>query len=150
MKLILNETVASLGKMGDVIDVADGYARNYLLPKRLALLTTPRNLKVFEHTKKVVASKVKKEKQSLEDVAKKIATLSLCIPVQATEEGKLFGSVAVRDVADALAAQGIKMDHNQIVLEKPIKELGQYFIPVQLPHDISTQVKIDVTRADAE
>jgi large subunit ribosomal protein L9 len=145
MKLILKETVDRLGKMGEIVDVANGYARNYLLPKGLGLVTTPRNVKELEHLKKVVEDKVKKEKRHVEDVAKEITGISLTIPVQVGAEGQLFGSVTARDITDAILAQGIVIDRHNVILEKPIKELGSFFISVKLPHDITAQVKVEVT-----
>jgi len=144
MKLILKETVERVGKMGEVVDVADGYARNYLLPKGLGLPTTPRNIKELGHLKKVVADKIRKEKCAVEGLAQKITALSLTIPVQVGEEGQLFGSVTARDIADAMLAQGVEMDHRSVILEKPIKELGSFYIPVKMSHDITAQVKVEV------
>jgi large subunit ribosomal protein L9 len=149
MKLILSETVERVGKMGEIVTVADGYARNYLLPRGLGLLTTPRNLKALEHAKSVIASKIKKEKLLAEASAQKIATLSLTFSMQASEEGKLFGSVTAKDISDAIIAQGISMDRHDIILEKPVKEVGSFFIPVKITHDVTAQVKIEVTAAAA-
>ncbi len=148
MKLILKDTVKGLGKIGEIVDVRDGYARNYLLPKGFGLLTTPRNIKAFEHAKRVVADKIKKEKLQMGEVAQRIAALTLSIPVEANEEGHLFGSVTARDISDALMVQGIEMDRNNIVLEKPIKELGSFFISVVLPHETTAQIKVEVTRTE--
>lgn len=145
MKLILKETVERVGKMGDIVNVADGYARNYLLPKGLGLLTTPRNVKELEHLKRVVEDKIKKEKRQVEDAAQKISAITLTIPVQVGEEGKLFGSVTARDIADAILAQGIKIDRHNIILEKPIKELGSIYVPVKMGLDITVQIKVEVT-----
>jgi len=145
MKLILKETVERVGKMGDIVNVADGYARNYLLPKGLGLLTTSRNLKELEHLKRVVEDKIKKEKRQVEDAAQKISAITLTIPVQVGEEGKLFGSVTARDIADAILAQGIKIDRHNIILEKPIKELGSIYVPVKMGLDITVQIKVEVT-----
>ena len=145
MKLILKETVERVGKMGEIVNVADGYARNYLLPKGLGLLTTPRNVKEREHFKRVVEDKIKKEKRQVEDAAQKISAMTLTIPVQVGEEGKLFGSVTARDIADAMLAQGIKIDRHNVVLEKPIKELGTIYVPVKMGLDITVQIKVEVT-----
>ncbi len=144
MKLILKEAVERVGKMGDVVDVAPGYARNFLLPRGLGLPTTPRNLKELEHTKAVIASKIKKEKLEIDAIAKKIAALSLTLSAEAGEGGKLFGSITARDIADAIAAQGVSMDRHNIVLEKPIKELGSFYVPIKMSHDITAQIKVDV------
>ena len=148
MKLILKETVDRLGKIGEIVDVANGYARNYLIPKGLGLITTPRNLKEFEHIKKMIADKIKKEKFSFDEMAKKISTLSLRIAVQANEDGKLFGSVTAKDIAELISAQGIEMDKNRIVLEKPIKETGSFCLSVKMPHDITTQVNVEIVIQD--
>jgi large subunit ribosomal protein L9 len=129
------------------VDVAGGYARNYLLPKGFGLLTTPRNVKALEHVKKIVEDKIKKEKRQTEDVAQKISALSLTIPVNVNEEGQLFGSVTVNDIAEAIAAKGVEVDRHHIVLDAPIKELGSFLISVKMPHDITAQVKLDVTAA---
>ncbi len=148
MKLILKEPVERLGKMGEIVEVAGGYARNYLIPRGLGLPTTPRNLKALEHTKKVIADKIKKEKLQIEEAAQKIAALSFTFPVRVGEEGKLFGSVTARDITDAIVAQGIPMDRHNILLEKPIKELGSFYVSVKMPHDVTAQVKIEVTRSE--
>jgi len=145
MKLILKETVERVGKMGEIVNVADGYARNYLLPKGLGLLTTPRNVKELEHLKRVVEDKIKKEKRQLEDAARKISAITVTIPVQVGEEGQLFGSVTARDIADAILAQGITVDRHNIILEKPIKELGSIYVPVKMGLDITAQIKVEVT-----
>jgi large subunit ribosomal protein L9 len=145
MKLILKETVERVGKMGEIVNVADGYARNYLLPKGLGLLTTPRNVKEREHLKRVVEDKIKKEKRQVEDAAQKISAMTLTIPVQVGEGGKLFGSVTTRDIADAILAQGIKIDRHNVILEKPIKELGSIYVPVKMGLDITVQIKVEVT-----
>ncbi len=144
MKLILKQTVERVGKMGEVVNVADGYARNYLLPKGLGLLTTPRNVKEMDHLKKVVEDKIKKEKREVAGLAQKITALYLTIPVQVGEAGKLFGSVTARDITDAILAQGVEIDRHGVILEKPIKELGSFYISVKLPHDITAQAKIEV------
>jgi len=145
MKLILNETVQRLGKIGDIVDVSDGYARNYLIPKGLGIATTPRNIIAFEHLKKVIANKIKKEKRSLEETAKAISALSLSVKVKVNEEGKLFGSVTAKEIAELILAQGIQIDKDNILLEKPIKETGSFYLPVKMPHDITAQIKVDVT-----
>lgn len=141
------ETVERLGKIGEIVDVADGYARNYLMPKGLGVITTPRNVKALEHTKKVVAAKIKKEKCAVEGVAQKIATLALRIPVEVNADGKLFGSVAAQEIVSVLAAEGIAVERHNIALEKPIKECGTFYIPVALPHDCTASVKVEVVPA---
>jgi len=148
MKVILREDVDKLGRMGDLVNVADGYARNYLLPRNLAALATTKNIKELEHQKRVIADRIKKEKTAAEEEAKKIGAVSVSIPAQVGEEGKLFGSVTSKDIAEAIAAQGFAIDKRKIVLEKPIKEIGTFMVPVKVHHDVTAQVKVEVVKAE--
>lgn len=149
MKVILREDVDKLGRMGDLVNVADGYARNFLLPRNMAALATTKNIKSLEHEKRVIADRVKKEKMAAEEEAKKISAVSVSIPVQVGEEGKLFGSVTSKDIADAIAAQGFEIDKRRIQLEKPIKEIGTFMVPVKVHHDVIAQVKVEVIKSEA-
>jgi large subunit ribosomal protein L9 len=149
MKVILREDVDKLGRMGDLVNVADGYARNFLIPRNLAALATTKNIKSLEHEKRVIADRIKKEKMAAEEEAKKISAVSVSIPAQVGEEGKLFGSVTSKDIADAIAAQGFEIDKRKIQLEKPIKEIGTFMVPVKVHHDITAQVKVEVVKAEA-
>ncbi|HET6371051.1 MAG TPA: 50S ribosomal protein L9 [Nitrospiria bacterium] len=148
MKVILRENVEHLGKMGDLVEVKNGYARNYLIPKNKAFEATVGSIRVLEHQKRLIADQMKKEKKAAEELAQKISSFSVTIPVQVGEEEKLFGSVTSKDIAEALAAQGLEIDRKQIVLEKPIKELGIFDVPVKIQHDVQAQVKVTVTKAD--
>lgn len=148
MKVILREDVDKLGRMGDLVNVADGYARNFLLPRNMAALATTKNIKSLEHEKRVIADRVKKEKMAAEEEAKKISAVSVSIPVQVGEEGKLFGSVTSKDIADAIAAQGFEIDKRRIQLEKPIKEIGTFMVPVKVHHDVTAQVKVEVIKSE--
>ena len=148
MKVILKEDVELLGRMGELIDVADGYARNFLIPRKKAALATTKNVKSLEHEKRVIADRIKKEKLSAEEEAKKISAISLILPAQVGEEGKLFGSVTSKDIAEAMAAQGMEIDKRKILLEKPIKELGVFHVPVKMGHDVTAQVKVEVVKAE--
>ncbi|MFQ5949100.1 MAG: 50S ribosomal protein L9 [Nitrospiria bacterium] len=148
MKLILKEDIAPLGRMGDLIDVADGYARNFLLPKRKATIATTKNVKLFEHEKRVIADRVRKDRLSAEGAAEKIGALTVSISAKVGEEGKLFGSVSSKDIAEAMAAQGVEVDRRKILLERPIKELGTYPVKVKVHHDITAEVKVDVVGMD--
>jgi len=147
MKLILREDVDHLGKMGDLVEVKDGFARNYLLPRSKAFEATVNNVRVLEHQKRLVADKIKKEKKDAEELATKISAFSVTIAVQAGEEDKLFGSVTSKDIAEALAAQGLTLDRKQILLEKPIKELGEFNVPVKVQHDVQALVKVSVIKS---
>ncbi len=149
MKLILKKEVEHLGRMGDLIDVADGYARNYLLPRGMGITATTKNMKELEHEKRIIAEQIKKERTLAEGLARQIGALDIRIPVQAGEEGKLFGSVSSKDIAEAIASCGTEMDKRNILLEKPIKELGIFQVPVRVYHDVTAQVKVSVVKADA-
>ncbi len=144
MKVILKSDVERLGRMGDLVEVKAGYARNFLLPQSLAALATHKNVKMLAHEKRIIDAKIKKERLSAEDVAQKIAALSLSIPAQVGEEGKLFGSVVSKDIADAMLAAGMEIDKRKILLDKPIKALGVFQIPVKIHHDVSASVKVEV------
>jgi large subunit ribosomal protein L9 len=148
MKLILKEDVDQLGRMGELVDVADGYARNFLLPRKKAAVATTKNVKALEHEKRVIADQMKKEKAGAEALAKKVGELSISIPAQVGEEGKLFGSVTSKDIAEAMAAQGFEIDKRKILLDKPIKELGTFQVPVKVHHDVTAQVKVEVVKAE--
>jgi len=144
MKLILAADVERLGLMGDLVEVADGYARNYLLPRKMAAVATLKNVKSLEHEKRVIADRIRKEKFAAEEEAKKIGGLSISITVKVGEEGKLFGSVTSKDIAEAMAAQGMVVDKRLILLDKPIKEAGTFQVPVKVRHDVTAQVQVEV------
>ncbi|MBI3805250.1 MAG: 50S ribosomal protein L9 [Nitrospirae bacterium] len=148
MKIILKEDVEKLGRMGDLVNVADGYARNFLLPRNLGAVATTRNISTVEHQKRVISDRVKKEKTAAEEEAKKIGALSVSIPAQVGEEGKLFGSVTSKDIADAVAAQGVEIDKRKIVLDKPIKEVGTFTVLVKVHHDVTAEIKVEVVKAE--
>jgi large subunit ribosomal protein L9 len=124
MKIILKEDIKKIGKMGQIVDVADGYARNYLVPKGLAVEASTKNIRSLEHEKKIIQEKARKHKGSAQDLASRISALTLTIKAKAGEEEKLFGSVTTMDIAEALLAQGVEIEKKKIVLEEPIKRLG--------------------------
>jgi len=142
MQVILQEDVASLGKAGEVVKVRDGYGRNFLLPKGKAVLADPKNLKMLEHQKRVVAAKEAKRKSSAEDLAAKIGSLSLTISREAGEAEKLFGSVTTKDIAEALRREGYNIDRRDINLDEPIKQLGIFDVPVRLHPEVIGTVKV--------
>ncbi len=144
LQVILSENVPNLGQVGDIVDVASGYARNYLFPRQLAILASTRNVKQFEHTKRLVAAKREKAQEEATAQAKKLANLALTIPCQVGEEDKLFGSVTNRDIADALAKEGYNVDRRNISLDKPIKSLGVFPVAVKLMTDVTTEVQVFV------
>jgi len=146
MKVILQETVEGLGHVGDLLDVSDGFARNYLLPRRKALEASSRNVKALEHVKRVSAEKARKEKLQIEAVAKKISAVSLTVTAQVGKDDKMFGSVTVKDIVEGLAEHGFEVDRRRIQLAQPIKELGLFTVPVKLHRDVTASVSVMVVK----
>ncbi len=144
MQVILREDIDNLGKIGDLVKVAPGYARNYLVPKKKAIEATPKNLHAMEHAKKMVADRLRKLKKEAAADADRIKALAITIKAKAGEEGKLFGSVTSMDIADAMKAQGVVVDRRKIVLEEPIKRLGDHTITVKLHADVTADFKLTV------
>jgi large subunit ribosomal protein L9 len=144
MEVILKEDIANLGKIGEVVRVRDGYARNYLLPRGLVLEANKKNLKAFEHQKKIVADQKRKVVSQAQAAADQLAGVSLVIPMKAGEEGKLFGSVTTIQLEKALAAKGVEVDRRKIHLNEPIKSLGEYDVPIRLAADVNVTVKVSV------
>ena len=146
MKVILQETVEGLGHVGDLLDVSDGFARNYLLPRRKALEASNRNVKALEHTKRVTAEKARKEKLQVEAFAKKITAVSLTVMAQVGKDDKMFGSVTVKDIVEGLAEHGYEVDRRKVQLVQPIKELGTFTVPVKLHRDVTASVTVNVVK----
>src|SRR4030042_3205326 len=142
MKVVLKDDVKNLGKMGQIVDVADGYARNYLVPRGLALEANTKNIKSLEHEKRIILEKAKKIRNSAQDMSNKVSGINLVIKAKAGEEGKLFGSVTTMDIAELLKNEGIEIDKKKISLDEPIKRLGSYAVNVKIHSEISTQVNI--------
>ena len=144
MKIILKEDIKKLGKMGQIVDVADGYARNYLVPKGFAVEASTKNIRSLEHEKKIIQEKARKHKDSAQDLASRISAMTLTIKAKAGEEEKLFGSVTTMDIAEALLTQGVEIEKKKIVLEEPIKRLGSYSVQIKLHPDVSVPLNIQV------
>lgn len=144
MKVILKEDVKNLGKMGDIMNVAEGYARNFLLPKKFAVEALTENIKALEHQKKIIQEKAKKVKKTSQDLADRVSSLTLTIKAKAGEEDKLFGSITTMDIAAALKNEGIDIDKKKISLEEPIKRLGSYAVSVKIHPEITAQLNISV------
>ncbi len=142
MKVILSQDVEQVGKAGTVLEVADGFGRNYLIPRGLALPATARSIHQVEHQKRVVADKIAKTLKDADDLRKRLEDVACKVAREAGEEDKLFGSVTVRDIADALAEEGITIDHKKIVLDEPIKHLGVYTVDVKLATEVVAKVKV--------
>ena len=144
MKVILREDIESLGRAGDIVKVADGYGRNYLIPKRLAVKADLRNVRALEHDRRVIEARAKKTRKSAEELGSKLSALSLTIPAKAGEEGKLFGAVTSRDIAGALERAGITVDRKLVLLVEPIKQVGEYKVKVKAGTDIVPEVSVSV------
>ena len=144
--LILLDDVENLGLAGDQVTVAPGYARNYLIPRKLAAKATPGTLRLIESRKAQIAARRAAELENAKALAAKLAEVEISIAMQATEDDQLFGSVTPRMVADELAAQGFEIAHNRITLDPPIKMLGSFEADVKLHSEVTAQVKIWVVR----
>jgi len=144
MRVILTEEVEHLGDAGDVVKVRDGYARNYLLPRGMALLATAGRVREMEHKKRVIEERVRKEIKGHEKIALSIHKARLEFTVRAGEEGKLFGSVTSTDIHQQLTEQGIEVDKRRIELSEPIKQLGEYKVPVRLHREVRAEVRVSV------
>ena len=144
MQVILREDIDTLGKIGDVIKVADGYARNYLVPMKKAIEATPKNVHAMDHAKKMVSDRLRKLKKEATVEADKMKAVSVLIKVKVGEEGKLFGAVTSKDIAEAVQAQGVEIDKRKIVLDEPIKRVGDYTVTVKLHTDITADIKVSV------
>jgi len=146
MKVILIEDVKSIGSMGDIIDVKDGYARNFLFPKKLAREAINSNLKIIEDIKKKKLIAQAKEKKEADAIKEKISALSCTIPVEAGEDDKLFGSVTSQDISRAFETEGLVIEKRKIILEEPIKKLGVYNISIKLHPEVIAEVKVWVVK----
>lgn len=144
MEVILKEDVANLGKIGEIVRVRDGYARNYLLPRGLVLEANKKNMKTFEHHKKIVGEQKQKILRKAQTVGDQLNGVSLVIPMKVGEEGKLFGSVTNIHIEKALKAKGLNIDRRKIQLAEPIKSAGEYDVPVRLSAEITVPLKVSV------
>ncbi len=150
MKVILQENIDSLGYVGDVLDVADGYARNYLLPRQKALEANPRNVKALEHAKRVTTHKARKVEHELQGLATQLSKVSLTFPVQTGKDDKLFGSITAKDLADGLLAEGFDVDRRTIQLANPLKELGTCAVGIKLHRDIVATISVCLVKQGGE
>jgi large subunit ribosomal protein L9 len=149
MEVILREHVDNLGRRGEIVKVADGYARNYLLPRKLALLATDGNKQQIERERAKFDAKESEERGIAEAMAARIANVEVVISRKVGETEALYGSVTTGDIAEALAAKGFDLDRRKLQLREPIKKLGQYDVPVRLSRDVTTQLKVRVAAEGA-
>lgn len=146
MEVILTQPVEHLGHGGDVVKVANGYARNYLLPRKLAVLVTEGNKRQIEHMKKLAALKEAEERGAAETLSQQIAKLEITIRRRVGERDTLYGSVTSADIAEAMAAQNVPVDRRKIQLPDPLKHLGEHDVPVKLHRDVTARVRVTVAK----
>lgn len=148
MKLLLRESVDHLGTIGDIVTVQPGYARNYLIPQGKAVSATPENIRQLDIDKKKLLAQEAELKSKLQGLAEKVRDFSLTIPMQATEEGVLYGAVTAQIIADGFTREGIPVEARTVLLDKPIKELGVYPVGIRLHTDIEVETKIWIVESD--
>jgi large subunit ribosomal protein L9 len=144
MKVILTESIESLGTIGDEVNVAKGYARNYLIPQNKAIVSTANNRKVFERRRAQLEHQLAKEATEAEMIAEKIRGAVCTIAGKVSEGDRLYGSVSTRDIAEELKSQGFDVDKGMVMLSEPIKNLGSYIVPIRLYTNISPEITVRV------
>ena len=147
MEVILREHVESLGRRGDIVKVAEGYARNYLLPRKLALAVTENNKRQIEREKKLAEARDVEEKSQADAISVRLAQLEIEIPRRVGENDTLYGSVTSADIAEALAARELPIDRRKIQLNEPLKSLGEHTVPVKLHRELTAQLKVTIVPA---
>ena len=148
MEVILREHVDNLGRRGEVVKVADGYARNFLLPKRLAVAATESNKNIVEQERQAHLRREAKQKTEAEDLSKLLNGVTVTIAQKAGENDQLFGSVTAKDIADALAQKNFTIERRKVHLEEPIKQLGEFKVPVRLHKDVTAEVTVQVVKEE--
>jgi large subunit ribosomal protein L9 len=149
MEIILKETIPSLGKAGDMIKVANGYARNFLLPKGKAIFAEKKNISQIERQQASILAKAAKEHDGFDALATKLGELEISIPVRVGENDRLYGSVTNLDIANAIESQGYSIDRKKIQMDEPIKALGEFEIPVKLSPDVRAVIKVNVVSQES-
>ena len=144
MKIILREDVENLGKAGEVVKVKDGYGRNFLIPRQLAVLANVRNMKALDHDRRTIETRAKKTRRTAEATAATLSSVSLILPAKAGEEGKLFGAITSRDIAEALGKAGVTVDRKAIQLADPIKQVGDYKVRIRVAADVLPEISVSV------
>jgi large subunit ribosomal protein L9 len=148
MEVILREDIDKLGSRGEVVKVAAGYARNFLLPKRLAVEATQSNRKIVEQERQAHVRKEAKQKDEAQDLGKLMAGVKITIAQKAGENDQLFGSVTAQDIVHALAAQDFTIDRRKVQLDEPIKQLGEYKVPLRLHRDVTAEIMVVVVKEE--
>lgn len=142
MKVILKQDYENVGRAGSIVNVSEGFFRNYLHPKGIAIVATDRSLAQLEHKKRLVAAKIARDLKNAESLKQRIESLSIKIEREVGEEDRLFGSVTTRDISEALAVEGINIDHRKIILDKPIKHIGIFQALVKITKDITAKLNL--------
>jgi len=144
MKVILKETIDSLGIIGSEVSVADGYARNYLFPQNKAVLATPQNRRMLEQEKAKFEIQIAKERKVAEEMAQKLEGVVCKIKAKVSEEDRLYGSVSIREIMDALVAQDVIVEKRMVLLTEPIKALGTYSVPIRVYKEVEPEISVEV------
>jgi len=150
MKVILKSDVENVGRKGDIVSVSPGYGRNYLLPRKLAIEVTSSNLKMIEIERHSLKKKVESERQSFQDLIRRLNEVTLTFSRKAGEKDMIFGSVSAADIKDALDRLGFEIEKKKIGLDEPIKRLGNYSIPVKVFHDDKATLRVEVRKDEGE
>jgi large subunit ribosomal protein L9 len=150
MEVILREHVDNLGRRGDIVKVADGYARNYLLPRKLALPASEGNRKHVERERKLADTREADEKRQAEAMASHLATLDITLARRVGETEQLYGSVTASDIADVLKEKGVEIDRRKLILPEPIRSLGEHEVPLKIHREVTVPLKVRVVREGAE
>lgn len=144
MKVLLTETIDSLGIIGSEVNVAKGYARNYLIPQKKALIATPQNRKQLEQVKAKFELQIAKEKNIAEEMAEKLQGVTVTIPAKVSEEDRLYGSISARDIIEALEKQNITVEKRMVLLTDPIKQIGTYMVPIRVYKDVEPEITVEI------
>ncbi len=144
MEVILREYVPNLGAPGDVVTVKDGYARNYLIPKGFAIPASKKSLKAVERQRQIILAKAERVRRKLMSEAERLNEVELVIPQRVVEEDRLYGSVSVAEIVNALKEKGFEITKKQVLLDEPIKKLGEYLVPIRLSADVTAHIKVKV------
>ncbi len=144
MEVILKETIDTLGEEGDIVNVKPGYARNYLIPMQKAVFSTKANLLIFEQERSAIEARKAKQREEADAMAKKLAGATVIIEQMVGEENKLYGSVTSADIAEKLNSLGIEVDKKKILLDEPIRTIGETMVPIKIAYQTSAEVKVEV------
>ncbi|MDR0843378.1 MAG: 50S ribosomal protein L9 [Acidobacteriota bacterium] len=151
MKVILKQDIEKLGKIGDIVKIAPGYGRNYLIPKKFAVLATPGNVKTVEIERLALAKRDQRDKDAASLLAQELVKITVSVKRKTGEEGALYGSVTALDIAEFLAARQIEIDKRKIQLDEPIKAIGEFQVPIRLHREVTVPIKVVVeSEASAE